>query len=64
MGKFWDQILYLKPRVGNVSDKAMLIHVLLYISVKYKFLVVMKPKEKGKGHPITGHEGPTGVVEV
>jgi hypothetical protein len=22
------------------------------------------PSKKGKGHPITGHEGPTGGVEV
>jgi hypothetical protein len=46
MGKFWYKI-HLKPRVGNVSDGVMLILVLLQVSIKYKFLVVMKSKEIG-----------------
>jgi hypothetical protein len=46
MGKFWYKI-HLKHRVGNVSDRVMLIHVSLHMSIKHKFLVVMKPKEIG-----------------
>jgi len=43
---FWNKI-HLKHRVGNISDGVMLIHVLLHVSIIYKFLVMMKPKETG-----------------
>jgi hypothetical protein len=38
-----------------------------YSNMLYRFVVAvawMCSKVKGKGHPITGHEGPTGGVEV
>jgi hypothetical protein len=46
MGKCWYKIR-LKLRVGNVSDGVMLIYVSLHVSITYKILVVMKPKEIG-----------------
>ena len=46
MGKFWYKVR-LKLRVGNVLDWVMLIHVSLHMPIKYKVLVVMKPKEIG-----------------
>jgi hypothetical protein len=46
MGKFWYKI-HLKSRVGNVLDGVILIHVLVHMSIKHKFLVMIKPKEIG-----------------
>jgi hypothetical protein len=35
-----------------------------YSAYTYILVIVHCPRVKGKGHPVTGHEGPTGGVEV